>query len=221
MTTAAPAAATAIFDLDGTLTWHDTLVPYLLGFVARRPARWLSVVSVLAALMVFAVGKSSRDRCKERIIAACLAGASQAELTRHTERFVANLLRRGMRARALEVLEAHRASGARLVLLSASPDLYVNAIATRLGFHECLCTELLWNAQRLVGTFVSANRRAAEKARLVSALRDRRSGSMAAYANSSSDLHHLELVDHPVLVNGSARARRLAAARGIACEQWR
>ena len=221
MTTAAPAATTAIFDLDGTLTRRDTLGPYLLGFVARRPARWLSILPVLAALVVFVAGKSTRDRCKERIVSAFLGGASQAELARHTDRFVANLIRTGMHPRALAMLEAHRVSGARLVLLSASPDLYVSAIATRLGFDECLCTELVWDAQRLVGTFASANRRAAEKARLVGAIRERRAGQIAAYANSSSDLQHLELVDHPVLVNGSARARRLAAARGIACEQWR
>lgn len=216
----ASAAALAIFDLDGTLTRRDTLLPYLAGFVAPRPARWLRLMPVFVALAAFALGRSDRDRCKERIIRACLGSATRAELAEHTERFVSKLFERGMSARALAVLQSHRAARARLVLLSASPDVYVGAIAARLGFDECLCTELRWVEQRLVGSFATANRRATEKARLVRALRGEGRGPIAAYANSSSDLEHLELVDFPMLVNGSERARRLAAARGMTCEQW-
>ena len=216
----ATAAALAIFDLDGTLTRRDTLLPYLVGFLAPRPARWIRLLPVGIALAAFAIGRSDRDRCKERIVRACLGGATRAELSEHTERFVTGLLERGMSARALGVLESHRAARARLVLLSASPDVYVSAVAARLGFDECLCTELRWDADRLVGTFATANRRAAEKARLVRALRGEGRGPIAAYANSSSDLEHLELVDFPLLVNGSERARRLAATRGMSCEQW-
>lgn len=216
----ATAAALAIFDLDGTLTRRDTLLPYLVGFLVPRPARWLRLVPVVIALASFVVGKSDRDRCKERIIAACLSGANRAELDSHTERFATGLLQRGMSARALAVLQSHRAAKARLVLLSASPDLYVRAIAARLGFDDCLCTELRWDSQRLVGTFATANRRGEEKARLVRELRGQGATPIAAYANSSSDLAHLELVDFPMLVNGSARARSLAAAGGMPCEQW-
>lgn len=217
----ATAAALAIFDLDGTLTRRDTLLPYLAGFLAPRPARWIRLLPVVVALASFAVGRSDRDRCKQSIIRACLSGASRTELAAHTERFVTQLLERGMSERALAVLQSHRAARARLVLLSASPDVYVRAVAARLGFDECLCTELRWDAERLVGTFATANRRATEKARLVRALRGEGRGPIAAYANSSSDLEHLELVDFPLLVNGSERARRLAATRGMNCEQWK
>ena len=216
----ATAAALAIFDLDGTLTRRDTLLPYLSGFLASRPARWVRLVPAALALAWFVIGRSDRDRCKESIIRACLSGATRAELKEHTERFVTRLLERGMSARALAVLQSHRAARARLVLLSASPDLYVSAIAARLGFDECLCTELRWDADQLLGTFATANRRGAEKARLVRGLRGEARGPIAAYANSSSDLEHLELVDFPVLVNGSDRARREAATRGMNCEDW-
>ena len=35
---AAPARRLAVFDLDGTITRHDTLVPYLMGYGRRHPA---------------------------------------------------------------------------------------------------------------------------------------------------------------------------------------
>jgi HAD superfamily hydrolase (TIGR01490 family) len=213
-------AALAIFDLDGTLTRRDTALPYLSSFLATRPARWPRLFSVFGALVAFAAGRVDRDRCKERIISVCLGSATREELAEHTERFVTKVLARGMSPRALAVLEAHRAARARLVLLSASPDVYVRALATRLGFDECLCTELRWGSERLIGTFTTANRRGEEKARLVRGLKAEGRGSIAAYANSSSDIEHLELVDFPLLVNGSKRARRLAAARGMPCADW-
>jgi phosphoserine phosphatase len=42
-----------------------------------------------------------------------------------------------------------------------------------------------------------------------------------AYGNAASDLEHLRLADRAVLVNGSARARRGAAAAGICAVTWR
>jgi phosphatidylglycerophosphatase C len=214
-------AAIAIFDLDGTLTRSDTLLPYLAGFLAARPARWTRLAAVAAALFGYLIGRLDRDACKERIVLRCLGGASRAELTAYTERFVKRLLDRGMHRDALAALEAHRAHGAHLILLSASPDVYVPEIAARLGFQECVCTELSWSGERLIGAFATPNRRAEEKSAVVRAIRQRRPGRMAAYANSSSDLPHLELTDQPVLVNGSAAARRAALARGIPCEPWR
>jgi hypothetical protein len=32
--------AIAVFDLDGTITRHDTFVPYLRGWLRRYPERW-------------------------------------------------------------------------------------------------------------------------------------------------------------------------------------
>lgn len=214
-------AAIAIFDLDGTLTRRDTLLPYLLGFVGARPARWGSVVGVGLALLAYVAGRLDRDACKERIIVSCLRGAERRELDAYTSRFVDKLLKRGMHSQAIAVLETHRSRGAHLVLLSASPDLYVREIAARLRFDECICTELRWDGQRLAGSFASRNRRAEEKSVVVQAIRGRLPGRIAAYANSSSDLPHLELTDNPLLVNGSSGARQSALARGIACALWR
>jgi len=215
------AARLAVFDLDGTLTRGDTFVPYVLDFLVRRPRRWLRVVPAFATVVWFFLGRMSRDRLKERLSMICLGGASRDELASCTARFVSRVLRKGMRAGALAALEKHRSAGDRLVLLSASPDLYVPALASSLGFHECLCTELQWNGARLSGRFATANRRGEEKARLVGAMRAAAPGGIAAYANSGSDLPHLLLVDRPMLVNASARTRRRAAGLGIPCGEWR
>jgi phosphatidylglycerophosphatase C len=211
----------AIFDLDGTLTWRDTFVPYVAAFLARRPGRWMSVVPAFIAVVLFLCGQLDRDRFKERLIRVCLGGASREEIARCTARFVESVMRGGLRPAAVQAIEQHRAAGDHLVLLSASPDLYVPALATQLGFDECICTELGWNGSVLSGQFVTANRRGEEKVRVVRAMREARPVQMAAYANSSSDLGHLALVERPCLVNASARARRHAVRMGIRCREWR
>jgi phosphoserine phosphatase len=43
---------------------------------------------------------------------------------------------------------------------------------------------------------------------------------VVAYGNSQSDLPHLRQADRALLVNGSAKARRSAAATGIPVAEW-
>jgi phosphatidylglycerophosphatase C len=221
-TAAAPGSALVLFDLDGTLTRHDTLLPYLAGFLLRHPAGALRLPRALAMLARFAVGGADRGELKSAWIRALLGGHSRAEIEAWTERFVPRLLRRGLRRDARAAIERHRRGGDRLVLLSASPDLYVPAIARALGFAESVSTGLKWDGDRLEGSLTTANRRGAEKARYVTTLRSRHPQlPIVAYANAASDLEHLALADRAALVNGGWRSRRAAARRAIACLRWR
>ena len=115
----------------------------------------------------------------------------------------------------------HARAGDHLVLLSASTDLYVPAIAQALGFQEVICTGVRWSGERLRGTLTTPNRRGEEKARCVAALRARHPGIEAvAYGNAASDLEHLMLVERAVLINGCAFAQRAAVRAGITCTAW-
>lgn len=198
----------AVFDLDGTITRRDTLLPYIAGFLFRqRPRRLWRLPLCLPALLEFGLAGGDRGRLKSRIIRLTLGGLSRAELERWNQTFIARLLRGGVYAEALAQIDAQRAAGAQLVLLSASPELYVPAIAAALGFNASICTELRWHGDgRLHGALSSANRRGAEKVRCVRALLQAQGpGYSCAYGNSRADLPHLRLVSEGVYVNGSAR----------------
>ncbi|HYL71780.1 MAG TPA: HAD-IB family phosphatase, partial [Candidatus Dormibacteraeota bacterium] len=210
VTAAAGAAARqlALFDLDGTLTRHDTLLPYVTGFLQRRRQR-ARLARVLPALLAFAIRRIDRGGLKSALIRGTLGGTSRAQLDAWTAQFVRTLLERGMYSDALDALGAHRRAGDLLVLLSASTDLYVPAIGQALGFSEVICTGVSWHGPQLVGRLTTENRRGAEKARCLESLREAHPGmSITAYGNAASDLAHLRLADRGVLVNGSRRARR-------------
>jgi len=212
----------AVFDLDGTITRRDTFLPYVLGFLARHPWRALGLVLTLPTLVKFVLGAADRGEVKSAVMRATLRGVTRGEIERWTDRFVETLLTRGVYRKALEQIEAHRQAGDELVLLSASPDLYVPAIGRKLGFTQTVCTGVRWNGDRLDGHLTTANRRGMEKVHVVTALRASKPGKhTVAYGNAVSDLPHLELVDRGLLVNGTRRARREAARRGVPTASWR
>lgn len=221
-TASADGRVLALFDLDGTLTRRDTLWPYVHGFLHRHPLRAPGALRVLPELLRFAAGRADHGSVKSAFIRATLGGCTRAELGAWTGRFVPRLLAHGLRGDALICLDAHRARGDHLVLMSASVDLYVPAIGSALAFAEVLCTHVQWNGERLDGALAGPNLRGAAKARALRELRERHPGlRITAYGNGASDLGHLCLADRGVLVNGSRHVRAAAAHLGLACESWR
>jgi phosphatidylglycerophosphatase C len=217
----APKPWIALFDLDGTLTWRDTLLPFLLGFVRRRPHRAVGLWRLPLALARY---WQDRDRgaLKSSVIRMLMRNEKRSVLDAWAQSFVAQLKpKHRFRALALAVVEAHRAAGDHLVLLSASPDLYVPKIGQLLGFERTLCTEIEWQGERLDGRLKSPNRRGEEKLHCLAWLREQYPGSQViAYGNSASDLDHLRQADRALLVNGNSAARHLAAKFNIAVSYW-
>lgn len=219
---AADPARVAVFDLDGTLTRHDTLLYFLLTCLRRNPAAWLRLWRLPFTLVRFALGLSDRGRLKASLIRQVLGAAAPAEIAQWAEAFCTEQLPGLLLPRALAAVDLHRRAGDRLVLMSASVDLYVPRIAALLGFDEVFCTGVGWTAGRLDGTLTTANRRGPEKLRCLQGLRARFPATvLAAYGNAESDIEHLLMADEPTLVNARRAARRRAADHGIPCAEWR
>jgi phosphatidylglycerophosphatase C len=212
----------AVFDLDGTLTHRDTLLPYVCGYLLRHPWRLPRLLGVLPAALRFVFGGRDRAALKSAFIRTSLGGVARAELEPWTARFVVRLRAHGLSRDALARLERHRSAGDFLVLLSASTDLYVPQLARALGFAQSICTGVEWQEDRLIGRLSTPNRRGEEKVRCVERLRAQHPLRLiAAYGNAASDIPHLRMADRPLLVNGSRGARAAAAAYGIPRESWR
>jgi phosphatidylglycerophosphatase C len=211
-----------VFDLDETITRHDTLLPYAFGFVVgHKPWRLPLFATVAPSIVEYLLGRADEGRVKEAFIKAAMRGSRRSDIDAWTTRFIPPLIARGTFANAMERIAEHRRAGDYLVLMSASTDLYVPAIARELGFNETLCTGVRWDGDRLDGSLTTPNRKGEEKSRCFTALRDQHPGlDTTAYGNSATDLPHLRLATHGFLVNGSEKARRTAQELGIACVAW-
>jgi phosphatidylglycerophosphatase C len=206
-----------VFDLDGTVTYRDTLLPYVTGYLARAHRSRLRMLGVIPTLLAFGIGAADHGAVKSAFIRRTLGGATRAQLAAWTEQFVPWVVDHGSSAGALEMIRSHREAGDVLVLMSASTDLYVPQVGATLGFSEVICTGVAFDAAgKLTGALTTPNRRGAEKVRCFESLRQRHPGvQTVAYGNATSDLPHLKLADVPRLVNASARTARQAAALGI------
>jgi phosphatidylglycerophosphatase C len=210
----------AVFDLDGTITRRDTLAPYVFGFLFRHPWRLPRLLGMVPALIRY-LFRRDRGALKSALIRSALGGISHSQLAMWNSKFIPALLERGTFRQALEQIAEHNRAADVLVLMSASPDLYVPAIAAKLGFAEAICTGVRWHGDRLDGALTTANRRGKEKTRCLESLCDRHSGlETTAYGNTASDLDYLCRSTRGILVNAPPATRRHAAGLGLRCVSW-
>ncbi len=189
----------AAFDFDGTLTRRDTLLPFLqmgLGW-----PRFLWVMAMCSPwLLGFALHLLPNHVAKRRLLYLALAGRSTAELEGWTTRWLTTLDEQ-LRPQAMAQLTEHQRAGHRCVMVSASPDIYLQRAAKQLGFDALLCTEMAVNHARLTGHLQSPNCHGSEKVvRLTQwlASQDLTRGriTLHAYGDTSGDKPMLRLADH-------------------------
>ncbi|MEN9836447.1 MAG: hypothetical protein RLZ79_115 [Pseudomonadota bacterium] len=216
-----PAPFLVFFDLDGTITRRDTLSGYLLGFALRHPLRLFGLLTVLPDIARFCVDRD-RGQLKGALVSKIMGGVTRQMLDDWNRRYVQTLLQRGVFSEARRAIDRHRNAGDHLVLMSATVDLYVPAIAEALGFAEHICTPVRWREDgTLDGALAAANVRDLEKARQLKQLALRHPGKrLVGYGNSAPDLDHLKLVDRAVLINPGKGLRRAAEKLPVEFKYW-
>jgi phosphatidylglycerophosphatase C len=190
----------AAFDVDGTLTTGDCVLPFL-----RRAAGARLATALLRHPLTLARGLVRRDRDTLKALAcASLAGRPATEIDRLGAEFASDVAASRLREDTTARLRRHRELGHTVVLASASLDAYLVPLGELLGADEVVCSRLERGADgRLTGRLDGANCRGAEKARRVRALLAARGLEHAllwAYGDSSDDEPLLELADHGVRV---------------------
>lgn len=182
-----PRPVVAVFDFDGTLTVADSLLPFLREVSGRRRF-WTGMVRLLPALVAGGVGLVTRARVKDQLLDEFLRGRTRTELAPEIERFIAGRLSTLLNPRAMERLRQHQSQQHRVILLSASPEIYLQPWAAKVGIAEVIATRFELNADVFTGRLCGRNCRGAEKVeRLQAHLGDLNQHSIHAYGDSPSD----------------------------------
>ncbi|MEN9705380.1 MAG: hypothetical protein RLZZ393_1259 [Pseudomonadota bacterium] len=194
----------------------------MVGLFLKRPWRLPRLLLALPALAGYPFELTGRGPLKAALARAAFGGLQRAEIERLSTAYVAAVREHGLFPAAVEAVAAHRAAGDYLVLMSASPDLYVPKLGALLGFDEVICTQLAWDGDAFNGALLGENCRGPEKRRQLGRLKDRHPGlSTIGYGNSAPDLDHLVLCDAAVYVNARGNERERLAAQGIGLVDWR
>lgn len=212
----------AIFDLDGTLSRRDTFFPFVLGLLGRHPARWPRIALLLVPALGYLLRRLDRGGLKGAILHGLFHGMPRETVNGWARQYAAMVVPGRMFVEGVAALRAHLAGDDHVVVLSASPDLFVPAIGALLGAHEVICSEVRWVEGRLDGRLAGPNRRDHEKARVLESLRVRMPElPVIAYGNSTADLIHMERCEQGVYVNASPALAARLTRRGLTCVQWR
>lgn len=207
-----------VFDLDGTLTRHDTFLPFVGGLLLRTPQRWWRTPGLLWLFVQYGMRRLDRGELKGAVLHLLFRGLPRTRIEAWAQAHAGNVLRGGMHAEGLAAWRAHKDAGDELVLLSASPDLYVPLIGAALGADQTLCTPILWEGEHLDGRLAGPNHRGVVKTLVLEGLASHRLGmKTVAYGNSPPDLDHMLRCDEAIYVNGSELP---ASASGIQRVRW-
>jgi phosphatidylglycerophosphatase C len=195
----------AAFDLDGTLTEGGSVFPWL-KLVAGRGRTWRAALSLAVPLTVGAF-RSSRwaDNAKERLFVKLLAGIDEQIVRAESRTFALEHLEHEGRALLLSRLAWHRGQGHDIVIVSASPQLYVDVMTEELGANGGLGTRLAIDPRgRLTGGYLGKNCRGSEKLRRLDEwIAGRHYPTppvVFAYGNSRGDRRMLSGAAHPFSV---------------------
>jgi phosphatidylglycerophosphatase C len=192
----------AAFDLDGTLTEGGSVFPWLKS-IAGRGRTWRAAISLAVPLTMGAIRSSQwADNAKERLFRKLLAGLDEQFVITQSRAFALAHLEREGRALLLTRLAWHRDQGHDVVLVSASPQVYVDVMTEEMGANGGLGTRLAVDPRgRLTGGYLGKNCRGTEKLRRLDEWIAQRHYPtppvVFAYGNSRGDRRMLSGAAHP------------------------
>jgi len=192
----------AAFDLDGTLSEGGSVFKWL-RFLRGRRATYFAALGLARPLVVGALRSGPwADHAKERLFRGLLLGLDADEVKAQSRTFALNHFNDHGRVHVLERLNWHLREGHDVVLVSASPQIYVDVVAEQLGVAGGLGTRLAVDARgKLSGSYLGKNCRGSEKLRRLTAwIEEHHPGVetvIYAYGNSRGDRRMLRAATHP------------------------
>lgn len=200
----------AAFDLDGTLTEGGSVFSWL-RYVAGPARTYRKAMRLIVPLTIGSI-RSGRwaDNAKERLFNSLLAGRDEQNLLAASREFAIDHFEHEQRAAVVARLKWHQEQHHDVVIVSASPQIYVEVIAEILAATGALGTRLGVDARGMMtGSYVGKNCRGTEKMRRLDEWITRRGypqpPEIFAYGNSRGDRRLLSGAAHPYNVGKLGR----------------
>ncbi len=212
-------ADVAAFDFDGTLTDGGSVFAFLVAVAGRRAVIEAGAALAPALARAALAGGTAADETKQRLLIRVLAGVEATRVHEVAAEFATRHLAAHLRPDVRRRLEWHRCRGDAVVVVSASPEVYVAVAAVRLGADGSVATRLEVGADgRLTGRYEGRNCRGEEKVRRLRrwiAEQDLDGRRLWAYGNSRGDLRMLGMADTGVNVGRLGRLGTLGGFPGL------
>ena len=209
----------AFFDLDGTVIAGYSIIALALetlreGLRQRRFRESLRLLADIVGQKTARTDKGSHYHRLVRRLGRSLAGIREEELLELGERACERHLLGQLFPEAIGLVEAHRAAGHHLVIVTAASHYQVAPLARLLGIDEICCTRLEVIDGHFTGRVLNPLCYGEGKALAARRVLRRRRGALRRswfYTDSLADLPLLRRVGHPVAINPREDLAREAA----------
>ena len=203
----------ALYDLDRTVTRAPTFTPFLAHMAGSgNRLRLLGLPLWVLAMLGYKAGLYGRKPLKQFGLALLVGKVVRSPVLQpRIDTFVARQLARNIQPGALAQIAADRAAGVRLVLVTAAPEIYAEALAQALGFEACIATRHRRDAHgNLLALIDGENNYGAHKVARIGAWLaaeglSRTQCNLTAYTDHASDAPILNFADTGVLVGRFAK----------------
>nr|WP_314264477.1 HAD family hydrolase [uncultured Moellerella sp.] len=165
----------SVFDFDGTLTYHDSFIPFL-KFAFGKKYFFSQLIKLVLPTLQCAGRKLTRDQLKAVLVKTYLTGIDESWLKTKANEFCALYWNKLMRPTGLLAVAQERHSGAEVTICSASPELVLEPFANKLGI-KLIATQLEVENGVLTGRINGQNCRCGEKVKRL----EQRYGDLSQY----------------------------------------
>ena len=139
----------AIFDVDNTITTRDTFFLFFRFLFARKPLRVIRAYRLPYSFLLTRVFRRDRILVKEDVMR-LLEGLADNEIKNLCEIFVNQLVVKTISAGARQAIAEHQKNGYKIILISASPEIYLMPLSKILKVDYFLGTKSKINDKHTV-----------------------------------------------------------------------
>ena len=206
----------AIFDFDGTIISGYSATAFLKDQIARGEISPADLVQLTQAATRFGLGSLGFSALMT-VHAQYLAGRSESEYIANSERLFRRAIAKLIYPEARQLIEAHRAAGHSIAIISSATPYQVMPAAKDLGIEDVYATDLEVVDGQFTGGVVKPTCFGVGKVDAAERFAEKRDSSLENcffYSDSTDDIELLEAASRPVVLNGSRELRVIARDKG-------
>ena len=151
----------AFFDFDGTITTKDSLLEFI-RFVKGDTAFYFGFILHSPALVLYKLHIISNQTAKEMMLRHFFGKMDAGVFNKHCENFANEKVPALIRPKAMHEIKKLQESGAKVVVVSASPENWLKSWCEVAGA-DCIATRLVTSNNRITGKISGRNCHGEEK----------------------------------------------------------
>jgi len=206
----------AVFDFDGTIISGYSATAFLKDQIARGEIAPADLIQLTQAATRFGIGSLGFSALMA-VHAQYLAGRSEADYIANSERLFRRAIAKLIYPEARQLIEAHRAAGHSIAIISSATPYQVIPAAKDLDIEDVYASDLEVVDGQFTGGVVTPTCFGQGKVDAAERFTEKQGSDLRRcffYSDSTDDIELLEVAGRPVVLNGSRELKTIARESG-------